>query len=282
MTLIAAFWCLGDQAVLCADSEESYGDYKTSVTKITPLGDIFQGKYQLAYAGSGLADLVDALGEKIEQSFERGAASDWRSLQDHIQNVLVDFYDSPAIRAYPRHPNDANSTVSGIVCVRVIPTKSIFLFQFSGTIALPLKTFALKGVEGPIYSRLVQHLYPEPMLPLHAQLVGLRVLNEARTTSTAVDEPFTTVFAMTHGMFAFSRNHDLYLKALANTESAMRAALIACVDTHAVNDNEARKTLKALTNDILKFRREHKRALKIDFEKDRGQPMRYEKPLGEP
>lgn len=36
MTLIATFWCAGNQAVLCADSEECSGEFKTSVTKIKP------------------------------------------------------------------------------------------------------------------------------------------------------------------------------------------------------------------------------------------------------
>lgn len=280
MTLIAAFWCLGDNAVLCADSCESYGEYKTSVTKLRPLGDPFLGKYQLAYAGAGLADLVDALGEKIEQSFASGAASDWLSLQQHLQSVLSAFYASPTIKSYPLDPNDANSYVSGIVCVRVVPLQKVFLFKFSKTVVLPVRDFVLRGFEAPIYSRVVKRLYPTPLLPLHAQLVGLRVLSEAASTSTAVDAPFTTVFAMTHGMFESSRNHDLYLKALANTESAMNQALIACVDTHAVSDTQARDTLKELTCQILGFRREHKRALKIDFKKQRGTPMGPRIPLG--
>ena len=280
MTLIAAFWCLGDQAVLCADTCESYGDYKASVTKVQPLGDMFKGKYQLAYAGSGLADLVDALGQKIEQSFEHGVASDWLSLQDHIQTVLVDFYESPVVKAYPLNPSDPNSQVSGVVCIRVIPAQKVFLFQFSGTIALPVSDFVLKGLEAPIYSRVVKRLYPTPLLPLHAQLVGLRVLSEAAATSSVVDSPFTTVFAMTHGMFEHSRNHDLYLKALAHADEVMNTTLLACVDTHAVSDKDARSSLKALTTAILKCRRDHKRALSRDSKRDKGSPMLHRKPLG--
>src|ERR1700694_1737646 len=63
MTLIAAFWCVGDQAVLCADSQETWGTYKTSVDKIIPQRI---GLYDVAYGGSGLADFVDGLGDALE------------------------------------------------------------------------------------------------------------------------------------------------------------------------------------------------------------------------
>jgi len=111
-----------------------------------------------------------------------------------------------------------NSYVSGVVCIRVVPTSTVFLFKCSKTIVLPVEDFVLRGMEEPIYVRIAKRLYHPGLLPLHAQLVGLRVLSEAESTSTIVDSPFTTVFAMTHGMFISDRNTDLYVKALANVQ----------------------------------------------------------------
>lgn len=280
MTLIAAFWCLGEQAVICADSCESYGEYKTSVTKIGPQV-LAKGKYQLAYAGSGLADLVDALGERLEQSFDKGAASGILSIQTHIQKVLTDFYDSPEVKSYPLDPADANSYVSGVICVRVVPLAKVFLYRFSKTIALPVKDFALRGFEAPIYHRIVKRLYQTPMLPLHAQLVGLRVLSEAASTSSYVDDPFTTVFAMTHNMFTHNRSTPTYVRMLTKVQQEMDDLLIYCADTHAVSDSHARKGLRIFNKMIFHLRHEHKRQLDQEFRKgisSRRKPAKLPEP----
>jgi hypothetical protein len=267
MTLIAAFWCAGNQAVLCADSAECYGDYKTSVTKIQPQR-LSKGLYQVAFGGSGVSDLVDGLGWQLESALDACQARTELELQQEIQKSVVQFYSSDAVKAYPCDLNDLNSYVSGVICIRVVPTETVFLFKFSKTIVLPVRDFVLRGWEGPIYDRIVKRLFRPLILPLHAQLVGLRTLSEAESTSTAVDSPFTTVFAMTHGMFTSNRSTDLYVQALANVQREMDDLLLICADTHAVPDAEARARLKAFQQTILVLRRDHQKLLDRDFKKD--------------
>lgn len=267
MTLIAAFWCAGDQAVLCADSEEHYGDLKTSVTKIKPQ-TLASGLYQVAFGGSGFGDLVDALDEKLEQALDMCQAFTEVELRTEIEKTIVKFYQSDPVANYPRDLNDPNSYVSGVICIRVVPEKNVFLFKFSKTIVLPVRTFVLRGLDIPIYASLAKRLYHPNLLPLHAQLVGLRVLSEAQSTSTLVDSPFTTVFAMKPAMFALDRNTDLYLKALANVQCELDGLLLSCADTHAVSDADARASLKAFQKTILELRRDHHRSLQREFEKE--------------
>lgn len=267
MTLIAAFRCAGNQAVLCADSEECYGDLKTSVTKINPQ-KLANGLYEVAFGGSGFGDLVDAMDEKLEQTLNACQVCSEKELRSEIQSAIVEFYKSDPIANYPRDLGDPNSYVSGVVCVRVVPEKSVFLFRFSKTIVLPVKTFVLRGLEIPVYASLAKRLYRPNILPLHAQLVGLRVLSEAQSTSTLVDSPFTTVFAMTHGMFASNRNTDLYLKALSNVQREMDDLLLTCADTYAVSQVEAKIRLSAFQRTIHELRREHHRELQRNFEKE--------------
>jgi hypothetical protein len=266
MTLIAAFWCAGNQAVLCADSEECYGDLKTSVTKINPQ-ILANGLYEVAFGGSGFGDLVDALDENLEKALDVCQARTEVELRSEIEKTIVQFYKSDPVVAYPRDLNDPNSYVSGVVCIRVVPDKKVFLFGFSKTIVLPVKTFILRGLEIPIYASLAKRLYQPNLLPLHAQLVGLRVLSEAQSTSTLVDSPFITVFAMTHGMFALNRNTDLYLKALSRIQCEMDDLLLACADTHAVSQEEARAKLRTFNRNILELRRDHHRTLAKEFKK---------------
>jgi ATP-dependent protease HslVU (ClpYQ) peptidase subunit len=90
MTLIAAFWCAGNQAVLCADSEECYGDFKTSVTKIKPQ-TIANGLYQVAFGGSGLSDLVDALNDKLERELSAYRERTELALRAYIEKYWWNF-----------------------------------------------------------------------------------------------------------------------------------------------------------------------------------------------
>jgi hypothetical protein len=266
MTLIAAFWCSGNQAVLCADSEECYGEYKTSVNKIVPQ-ELADGLYQVAFGGSGLSDLVDGLADKLENALDSCREHSEAGLRAEIEKTIVEFYQSPAVVAYPRDPSDPNSYVSGVICIRVVPDKNVFLFKFSRTIVLPVFDFVLRGLEVPIYERIAQRLYHPGVLPLHAQLIGLRILSEAESTSTVVDSPFRTVFAMTHGMFGLDRNTDLYLKTLANVLRAMDELLLVCTDTHAVSDTDAKAKLLDFRRTILELRRDHRKTLDRDFRK---------------
>jgi hypothetical protein len=266
VTLIAAFRCAGGQAVLCADSEESYGDYKTSVTKIRP-HQLAGGLYQVAFGGSGLSDLVDGFGEKLEKVLDASQVRTESELRIEIETALVEFYESKAVLTYTRDLRDSDSYVSGVICIRVVPIEAVFLFKFSKTIVLPVKDYVLRGMEVPIYERIAKRLYHPDLLPLHAQLVGLRVLSEAELTSTAVDSAFTTVFAMTHGMFTSDCNTELYVRALANVQREMDDLLLACADTHAVSNAEAGVKLRAFHRTILELRRDHKSTIAKDFEK---------------
>lgn len=268
VTLIAAFRCKGDGAVLCADSQESWGAYKTSVTKLQPqrIGDL----YQLAYAGSGLGDLVDGLGDLLETRLAKSRASGPLSLQRELQKILVDFYKSPAVRNYPADPTDPNSYVSGVVCIRVMPLSKVFLFKFSKTIVLPVKDFVLRGMEEPIYQHIAQRLYRRDLLPLQARLLGLHLLTEAASTSNQIGPPMRVVAMLEVGVFADDRDAPAYVRAVANIQAAMDDLLLACADTHAVSDAEARKRLRIFSSTIIRLLKEHTKDHKRELLKHLG------------
>ena len=93
-------------------------------------------------------------------------------------------------------------------------------------------------------------------------------MSEAASTSTYVDEPFTTVFAMTHGMFPSDRCTPMYVQTLIRVQQEMDDLLIACADTHAITDADARKRLKVFNRTILDLRKEHKKNLFQDFKQE--------------
>jgi hypothetical protein len=255
MTLIAAFWCAEEQAVLCADSQETWGQYKTSVDKIMPQRI---GRYEVAYGGSGLADFVDGIGDALESGLERSRARDMRTLQKEIQTILTAFYASEPIKAYPVDWNDANTAVSGVICIRVIRSSSVFLFRFSKTVVLPVRDFVLRGIEEPIYQHIAKRLYRPTLNVLQAELLGIHLLTEAGSTSTQIGGETRVVFAMLHGMYAEERSEalKLYEEGVANVERVMDDLFLECADTQTVSDARLRVRLKEFIRTIRKVREE--------------------------
>jgi hypothetical protein len=257
MTLIAAFKCSKEQAVLCADSQETWGTYKTSVDKIIPQRI---GPYEVAYGGSGLADFVDALGDALESGLEQSRAFSLRTIQSEIQRIITAFYASEPIKAYPVDWNDPNAAVSGVICIRVVRSSKVFLFKFSKTVVLPVRDFVLRGMEEPIYQHIAKRLYRPTLNILQAQLLGIHLFAEAASTSNQIGGPTRVVFAMGHGMFAEEREEamKLYAESAANVQRAMDDLFLECADTLTVSDT-----------DLMKHLREFMRALKR-FRTDRG------------
>jgi ATP-dependent protease HslVU (ClpYQ) peptidase subunit len=62
MTFIASFRCHGG-IVMCADSQETIGDYKLIVEKLTPVD---AGKYTIALGAAGLGNLADSLLDQVQ------------------------------------------------------------------------------------------------------------------------------------------------------------------------------------------------------------------------
>lgn len=266
VTLIAAFRC-GEDAILCADSQETWGDYKASVTKLKPQ-DI-GSRYQLAYAGSGYGHLVDDLGNYLEQQLAECRATDARSVQAALQGILVAFYERPAITVFPADPDNANASVSGVICLRVVQSEKVFLFTFNKTAVLPVEDFVLRGMEEPIYRHIAQRLYRPDLSPLQAQVLGLHLFKEAGATSTQIGGDTSVVFAMTYDMFAYDRGDELkvFADGVAAVQQAMDLLLIPCADTLLVSDAEVKALLKNFRRDILDLRREQVRRSKYVFAK---------------
>jgi len=254
MTLIAAFRC-GPYAVLCADSQETWGVYKVSVDKIVPQT---VGLYDLAYAGSGLGDFVDGLGDAIEAGLARSRATEERAIQHELQTILASFYSSDHVKSYPVDWNDANTAVSGVICIRVIRTSKVLLFRFSRTIVLPVKDFVLKGIEEPIYQHIVKRLYRPGLNLLQAEMLGLHLLTEAGSTSNQIGGLTRVVWAMDHGMWALEHEEALKLEAegIADVQRAMDDLFIACADVRTVSDATLKSRLRDFGRTIRALRKD--------------------------
>jgi 20S proteasome alpha/beta subunit len=95
MTYIAAFNCLGG-IVMCADTQETVGDYKNYVEKLSILDDL---SYPLAIGGAGIGDLVDCATDEILQAARSEKPKNKKLLltlvRDAIKRVFED--DAPLL-----------------------------------------------------------------------------------------------------------------------------------------------------------------------------------------
>ncbi len=89
MTYIAAFRC--DRGIgLCADTQETRGDYKSYVEKLSIIEDRL---YPLAIGGAGVADIIDGVTQEIIERITSARPATVRELKDLIRDSFQEFYE---------------------------------------------------------------------------------------------------------------------------------------------------------------------------------------------
>jgi len=117
LTLIAAFRCeVGGLpgVIVCADSQETVGDYKVTVDKIKPRD---AGRYDLIIGGSGnVAPLIDGLADAIERNIKKwDAGLDEESGRQQLERVLL-AYHARHVQLYQAEIEDKQ--LRFVVCLR--------------------------------------------------------------------------------------------------------------------------------------------------------------------
>jgi ATP-dependent protease HslVU (ClpYQ) peptidase subunit len=195
VTLIAAFRCQvnGEPGVvICADSQETIGDYKVSVEKIVPRS---VNHYELLLGGSGTGNLVDSLANTIERQLRRWPAA---ITEEHARQLLEDKlvrYTSTVVRAYQAELSEKR--LDFIVCLREKRSGTLYLWKIADSIVEPIERFHLIGWEAPIYRYEVNRLYSKELDQLSAVVLAVHLLSLAGATSNYVSEPFQ-VFTINH------------------------------------------------------------------------------------
>lgn len=181
MTLIAAFRCNMDGhpgVVVCADSQETYGDYRVTVDKVKPRD---AGEYDLIIGGAGnVAALIDGLANALEQNVKRwSAALDEESARLRIERTLLSYH----ARQVTHYPAEAHQKLLRfIVCVRDKSTSEIYLWRTDGTTAERVEDYALLGWEEAVYDYEVKWLYLDGMEAVQAVMLGVHLFTVARNS----------------------------------------------------------------------------------------------------
>jgi hypothetical protein len=100
MTIAAGFVC-HDGIVLCADSQESYGDYKWPVKKLAIPRTHIQ---PIMIAGAGFGPAIDTAAQKILQKIAMSGASHEQVIR-FIEEILREIHQED-LPYYPKAPDD--------------------------------------------------------------------------------------------------------------------------------------------------------------------------------
>jgi hypothetical protein len=176
--------------VICADSQESYGEYYVTVNKIQPRDT---PDYDLIIGGSGnTAALIDGLSDAIERHVRgwNSSLSDEEQGRQLIEQVLL-AYHAQHVGLYPAE--DKDKVVHLIVCVRDKSSGDIFLWKTDGTTARSVNKYDLIGWDEPLYRHEVDRLYDQTVNESQASMIGIHLLSVGNETNNYISDPFQLI-----------------------------------------------------------------------------------------
>jgi ATP-dependent protease HslVU (ClpYQ) peptidase subunit len=228
VTLIAGFRCT-DGAVMCADSQETVGDYRVSVHKLEPFT---AGNFQVGIAGSGNSgDLIDEFVRRIEDNLNDHPLTTLKQFKDFCQAELLEFSKNEAM-TYPAKQR----AMSFLLCARALTGEPDFeMWVTSGRRLRPVARRALVGWDISLYRHIADQFYcsPSEILPVSQTiLVALRLFALARNTSNTIGGPTTVAIVHKNG---FGIEDPVWIEKLEQRinvfDSQFKRLMVACPDT---------------------------------------------------
>lgn len=260
MTLIAAFRCNTNRCnedvrpgvVICADSQETAGDYRVTVDKIKPRD---AGAYDLIIGGAGnVAALIDGLAYAVEQNVKRWPPGlDEESARLRVERVLLS-YHARQVAYYPAEPHE--KLLRFIICTRDKGTSRIFLWKTDGTTAEQVEGYALLGWEEAAYHYEAGWLYYPEIWTTQAIVLGTRLLAIAKN-SLYVGGDTQVIIVRGDGMTVENPNAVREFERRINEYNRALALLaLACPDV-GIEPAEFRRLLGNLVEQIVSIHDRH-------------------------
>lgn len=224
MTLIAAFRC--DRAVvICADSQETVGDYRVAVDKIKPRP---AGQYEIVIGGAGASGpLIDRFSLDLER-----AIGGWDSgvptaeIENRLGALLQTFQSS-----HVKNSTYKSEDFAFLVCVKDKAREEIGLWELRDTAVLPVESYSLIGWEEALYHHEVAWLYRgRPWIGQGIQL-GLRLFTMAKATSNYIGGSTQVIVVRDNGMHVEDPKDIRELEErIAQFNEALADIVLACPD----------------------------------------------------
>lgn len=256
MTLIAAFRCEIENeqgVIICADSQESFGDYRVTVDKIKPRE---ANLYELCFGGAGqIGDLIDGLGNAIEREVKRWQqAYSEEEARTLLENEII-LYNDRQVAAYPAIQED--KIIQFIVCIRDRQSHAIYLWKVSGATIEPIQGHDLIGWDAPLYKYEAKRLYQNVTDAATAMTVGLHLLSFGKATATSIDKPFQIIsISPSRGMKVEQEDAVEKLEAKVKGVNETLSRLIALAANVNTTEERLENALRLFEQELLGLRKE--------------------------
>jgi 20S proteasome alpha/beta subunit len=194
MTLIAALPC-PNAVVLCADSQETSGDYRLTRQKITPEGMGRLGQFSVIIAGSGHSQIIDAFVLGLQERMKGEGTSKIEDFARIVREVLRHVRQEEL----PYLPDDDRYLEFIVAAVSTERTYGVWITKGSRLKAI-INEAIMVGCENSFYTATVRQFYRHGMTVSEAVLAGVNVLTVAESTSNYVRGPFTVAIVDCDGI----------------------------------------------------------------------------------
>jgi len=155
MTLIASLRC-SEGAVVCADSQETVGNYRVTRQKLEPFT---AGNFEFVVAGSGEdGDLIDAVVQRFKDNLPSTTLTTLPELKDFFREELLEFNKQEAAVLPKKYRR-----MKFVIAARSQDPPSFDLWETSSSRLIRIDKWSLIGREEEIYKRAVGRLFATGM-----------------------------------------------------------------------------------------------------------------------
>jgi hypothetical protein len=223
VTLIAAVRA-DDGIAICADSQETVGDYRRSVQKITP---VKSGNLELVLAGAGNGDLIEGFIVMLSRGLPGANIETLEGFVTYCESTLATFYQTDV----PTAAEDNRSLFLFIAAS--IPTRKEYQVWIARSTRLkPLGESDLLGWDETLYYRPLEHMRHEGISVAQAVLTVIHTVTIAEESSNYVRSPLAVAIVNSNGIAIEDVGYVQMLQGrLLEYEKRLDAVFLACADT---------------------------------------------------
>jgi hypothetical protein len=261
MTLICALRCESyvsslfpsPAVVICADSQETAGDFRVEVQKIKPID---AGAYELIIGGAGnIAGLIDGQADVIERNVKTWPTGlSEQEAQARLERVLIG-YNARQVQHYPvtDDKDPEYKVLSFLVCVRDKATSGIYLWKTEATTIRTVTDYALVGWQEAAYHYHLKWLYRQGMPAFQVALLAIQLLKIAED-NLYIGGPIKLITVNREGMDEWPAESVRLVEERVKRFNAAVSGLFLTFPALATSEEEFTAFLKDLTDAIRQFR----------------------------
>jgi len=256
MTLISAFRCLDWQGkgafVVCADAQETMGDYRFFLEKLEPQKT---GNYELLIGGSGYADLIEAFQLRLYDVLPSSSARSIAELKNIIQAELLDFI-KVEVQAFIGSKG-IGKMIRLVIAAHAQETNECECWITKASRLKPIREFDLIGIDDPIYRHIARRLYAPDMGIGRAIRACLYLFSIAKATSTGIGGPTSLAVLRMNGLYEEEKEFiEQFEEHLTELTAAVDVLAIALSDS-GISAIEFESILQGFTDAARSIREKH-------------------------